>query len=84
MDATSPKMTAKPFRALVDAAPALNEIAQRLIHFLVFGRVAQHPRPFAPRPIIDLVWSGNSSKRFRLSNRIVPSQVRGPMSAPSI
>ena len=51
--ATSPKASGKPRRAFVDAALAFDEIPQRLIQVLVLCRVPKHPRPFAPRPIID-------------------------------
>ena len=41
--------TSKPGRAFVDAALALDEIAQRLIQVFEFCRVPKHPRPFVPR-----------------------------------
>jgi len=55
MLATSPKTPGKTRRAFVDAAFAFDELTQWLIQVLVLCRVPQNPRPFAPRPIIDLV-----------------------------
>jgi len=49
---TSPEAAGEPRRTLVDAALALDEIAQRLIQVFVFRGVPQHPRPFAPCPVI--------------------------------
>ena len=76
--------TGKPRRASVETALALDEITQRLIQVLVFRGVPQHPRPFAPRPFIDLVpirsAKDHGGKRLRLPDRIVPSQVQRAMS----
>jgi hypothetical protein len=76
---TSPEATGKPRRAFVDAAPAFDEITQRLIQALVFRRVPQHARPLAPHPIIELATisraKDHSGKRFGLAFRMVPSQV---------
>jgi integrase len=41
---TSPEATGKPRRAFVDAAPAFDEITQRLIQVFVCRRVPQHAR----------------------------------------
>jgi len=53
--------------------------------FLVFRGVPQHPRPFASRPVIDLIWIGRAKnycrERLGFSNRRIPSQVQGPISA---
>jgi len=73
------KSTGKPTRAFVDTALALNEIPQRFIHFLEFGRVPQYPRPLAPRALIDPVAicraKNHSGKRFCLPHRRIPAQV---------
>jgi muconate cycloisomerase len=62
MGATSPEATSIPRRTFVDAAPAYDEIAERLVQVLVFGGEAQRPRPFAPRSVIGLVWGNNFAK----------------------
>ena len=51
--ATSPKAPGEPRRAFVDSTLAFDKVPQRLIQVLVLCRVPKHPRPFAPRPIID-------------------------------
>jgi hypothetical protein len=81
----SAQATGIPRRTFVDPALALDEDPQRLIQALEFGRVPQHPRPLAPRPLIDLATisraKNHSSKWFRLPNRRIPPQVQCPMSA---
>jgi hypothetical protein len=51
---------AKPRRACVEAAFALDEITQRLMGLFAFGSVPQHPRPFAPGSVIDPVMFGRA------------------------
>ena len=66
---TSTKATRKAFRAFVKAALASYEVTQGFIQVLEFHRVPQQPRPFAPRPTIDLVGisraKNHSGERFR-------------------
>ena len=80
----SPEAPRIPLRASVESATALDEIAQRLVQILEFCSVPQRPRPFAPRPVIGLVMISRAKdhrcKRFRPSNRVVPSQVQCSMS----
>src|SRR5690348_13935204 len=78
----STKASSKPRRAFVDPALALAEITQRLIRALEFCGVPQHVRPFAPRPVIDLVWIARAKDQGgkRFPDRIVPSQVQRPTS----
>jgi hypothetical protein len=55
MLSTSPKATGKLRRAFVDTAFAFDKVPQWLVQVLVFRGIPHHPRPFAPRPVIDLV-----------------------------
>ena len=84
MLATSPKTPRKPRCAFVDAALALDKLAQRLAQVLEFCRVPQHTGPFAPGPIIDLVvicgTINDGREWFGLSYRVMPPQVQRPMS----
>ena len=76
--------TSKPRRTFVDAALALDKIAQRFSQILEFCGVSQNPRPFAPRPVIDLFWIGRGTndacEGFWLSDRRIPSLMQRPMS----
>jgi hypothetical protein len=75
--------TSKPRRAFVDAAFALDEIGKRLIQVFEFCRVRQHPRPFTPRPIIDLFRIGRAMndgcEGLRLPDRRISSQAQCPI-----